>query len=106
METLTSANHGKDRDTTARSPQHPGIEQALGHAADSADRHFDGPSTKFDHQLQRMRLQLEELEAAFAQKAGRAARAADRTAHTHPYGAMGFAATIGLLAGVLLARRD
>jgi len=38
-------------------------------------------------------------------KAREAARVADSAVHTHPYAAIGVAAAVGLLLGVVLARR-
>jgi ElaB/YqjD/DUF883 family membrane-anchored ribosome-binding protein len=43
--------------------------------------------------------------AATGNKARQAARAADRTVHAHPYGAIGLAAAVGALVGFLAARR-
>jgi len=52
-----------------------------------------------------MRSQLDELEDSAIHKARHAARATDRTVHSHPYGAMGIAAAAGLLIGFLAATR-
>lgn len=80
-------------------------EQLLHSAADSGDQHFDAIRAKFETQLKRMRLQLEELEENAVHKARHAARATDQAVHEHPYSAMGVAAAVGLLIGVLVARR-
>ncbi len=74
-------------------------------AADSTDEKFDQARVRLEHQLRRMRLQLEELEGEAMHRAGRAARRANETMHAHPYGAMGAAAAAGVLIGVLLSRR-
>jgi ElaB/YqjD/DUF883 family membrane-anchored ribosome-binding protein len=80
-------------------------EQRLHGAAESGDRKLDAMRVKFQHQLERMRLQLDEMEQATGNKARQAARAADRTVHAHPYGAIGLAAAVGALVGFLAARR-
>ena len=80
-------------------------EQLLKNAAGSGDAQFDALRERFDQQLRRMRLQLEDLEHDAVHKAREAARAADAAVHTHPYAAIGVAAAVGLLLGVVLARR-
>ena len=80
-------------------------EHLLRNAAESGGEKVDAMRATFEHQLRRMRVQLDELEDTAMHKARQAARAADQTVHMHPYGAMGLAATIGVLAGLLLARR-
>lgn len=58
--------------------------------------------------LRRARLQLDELEEAAVHRARQAARAVDDQVHEHPYAAIGIAAAVGALAGLLVAltRRD
>lgn len=80
-------------------------EHLLHDAVDSGDAKFDAMRQQFGQHLKRLRIQLDDLEDSAAYKARRAARAADETVHAHPYGAMGLAATVGLLIGVLVARR-
>lgn len=80
-------------------------EQMLHNAADSGDQHLDAIRVKFEAQLKHMRQQLEELEESAVHKARQAARATDQAVHAHPYSAMGVAAAVGVLVGVLVARR-
>lgn len=58
--------------------------------------------------LRRARLQLDELEEAAIHRARHAARVVDDQVHEHPYAAIGIAAAVGALAGLLVAlsRRD
>ncbi len=80
-------------------------EQLLRHAADSGDQRLEAVRARFDTQVKRMRMQLDDLENTASHKARQAAHAADHAVHSHPYGAMGAAAAIALLIGVLVARR-
>ncbi|MEW6707475.1 MAG: DUF883 domain-containing protein [Pseudomonadota bacterium] len=80
-------------------------DQMLKTAADAGDQKFDQARLKLEHQLRSLRLQLDELEENATYRAREAARRADATVHSHPYGAMGVAAAAGLLIGVLLGRR-
>ncbi|MGM9489190.1 DUF883 family protein [Ideonella sp. YS5] len=74
-------------------------------AARSGDEAFDSMRDQFTDQVQQMRSQLDQLEETAVYRARRAARAADHSVHEHPYGAMGVAAAVGLLVGVLIGRR-
>jgi ElaB/YqjD/DUF883 family membrane-anchored ribosome-binding protein len=80
-------------------------DQFLKSAAQSGDAKFDAVRGRFASQLRHMRLQLDELEDNAIYKARRAARNTDLAIQTHPYGAMGVAAAVGLLIGFLAARR-
>jgi ElaB/YqjD/DUF883 family membrane-anchored ribosome-binding protein len=80
-------------------------DKLLNHAAHSGDEAFDTLRNKFSDQVREMRSQLDEMEETAVYRARRAARAADHTVHEHPYGAMGVAAAVGLLVGLLVARR-
>lgn len=80
-------------------------EQLLRTAADSGDQKLEALRQNFEQQLRRMRAQLDEAEETTMRRAREAARATDHAVHTHPYGAMGLAAAVGLLVGTLIARR-
>ena len=56
-------------------------------------------------EVARLRLQLGELEAVAETKVRAAARQTDQAVHSHPYAAMGMAATVGVLLGFVLGRR-
>jgi ElaB/YqjD/DUF883 family membrane-anchored ribosome-binding protein len=80
-------------------------ERLVRNAADSGDQRLDAMRGKFEHQLKRMRLQLDELEDTAAHSARQAARAANQAVQAHPYRAIGIAAAAGALIGLLFARR-
>jgi len=109
MNTSTaSATHSADtRDRVAASLRHmvDEADQLLKAAADAGDEKFDQARLRLEHQLRSLRLQLDELEDKAVYRARQAARRADETVHSHPYGAMGVAAAAALLIGVLLGRR-
>lgn len=107
MDTTATHANGSTRDHLAASLRHmvDEADQLLKSAADSGDRTLDQARMQLEHQLRSLRLQLDELEDKALHRARQAARRADETVHAHPYGAMGAAAAVGLLVGVLLGRR-
>lgn len=80
-------------------------QQTLRDAAETGDARLDAMRHRFEAQLRRMRMQLDDLEEAAVHRARHAARSADLAVHNHPYSAMGAAAALGLLVGLLVARR-
>lgn len=80
-------------------------DRALKSAARTGDEKFDAARDQFVDQVRQIRSQLDEVEDTAAYRARRAARAADRSLHEHPYSAIGIAAAAGLLIGFLAARR-
>jgi len=80
-------------------------DQLLRSAAQGGDEKLDAVRSRIVDQVRQMRAQLDDLEEATSYKARRAARATDRAVHTHPYGAIGIAAAVGLLIGFLAAQR-
>lgn len=107
MDAMTKAAEAAGNSRLASSLRHmvDEAEQLLRGAVDSGDEKLDAMRLQFSQQLKRLRSQLDELEDTAAHKARQAARAADQTVHAHPYGAMGVAAAVGLLIGLLVARR-
>jgi ElaB/YqjD/DUF883 family membrane-anchored ribosome-binding protein len=77
----------------------------LATAAETGDSKFNELRDRLATQVEQMRSQIDELEGRAADKARLAVRATDEAVHTHPYGAMGIAAAVGLLVGFLAARR-
>lgn len=69
------------------------------------DRRLDDARIRIEHQLRKLRLQLDELEDRAVYRARHAARSADQAVHAHPYRAAGIGAAAGLLLGLLLSRR-
>lgn len=83
----------EEADEMLRSAQRGGGEQ------------FAAVRDKLTAQLKRLREELAELEDDAMIKARHAARVTDHAVHEHPYTAMGIAGGIGVLLGMLLARR-
>jgi len=73
--------------------------------AQSGDAQLDALRTRFADQMQRIRQQLDGLEDRTLAKAREAAKAADEAVHAHPYTAIGIAAAVGALVGLLVSRR-
>ena len=80
-------------------------EQLLRHAGRDAGREFDAARARLEDSLHAGKARLEAAEHAVADGARRAGRAADGYVHHNPWLAIGVAAGVGLLAGLLAARR-
>ncbi|URI05775.1 DUF883 family protein [Aquincola tertiaricarbonis] len=90
------------------------ITEGLRHAVDDADALIKSGLKQGDEQvqalrdrlasrLQHSREQLQMLEEEAMLRARSAARAVDTQVHAHPYAAIGVAAAVGVLAGLLVA---
>ncbi len=82
-----------------------GADQLLAKAERSGSEQFVAARAKFESQLHRAKDELLRLEESAIDNAKRAARATDEAVHEHPYAAMGLAAGVGLLLGMLITRR-
>jgi len=80
-------------------------EALLASAARTGDDRIDAVRERLAAQVRDMHAQLQQLEDDALHQARRAARNADHAVRSHPYGAMGAAAALGLLVGFLAARR-
>ena len=80
-------------------------EQLLKNAQRTGSEQFDAARDKFEATLRSAKEDLTSLEEAAIYNAKRAARTADHAVHEHPYTAMGITAGIGVLIGMLIARR-
>jgi ElaB/YqjD/DUF883 family membrane-anchored ribosome-binding protein len=80
-------------------------EHLLKNAQRSGSEQFNAARDKFEAQLRSAKAELSQLEETAVYNARRAARATDQAVHAHPYTAMGIAAGIGLLIGMLIVRR-
>ena len=80
-------------------------DQLIKSAGAAGDEKFEEVRGRIEQQLRDLRTQLDELEESALDRARQAARQADEAVHLHPYSAMGIAAAIGLLIGVLIPRR-
>jgi ElaB/YqjD/DUF883 family membrane-anchored ribosome-binding protein len=105
-----------DSTTTPAKPAEDRVSQHLRTLADEAeallkstaragDEKFDAARERLHGELLHLRTRLADLEATAGANVKRAAHRADETVHAHPYAAMGTAAAVGLLLGVLLSRR-
>lgn len=98
---------GRERDRLAQDLHRlvGDAERFLANAADSGDAQLDALRERLGRQVEEIRTQLDAFEDRAAEQARAAVRATDAAVRDHPYGAMGIAAAIGLLVGVLVARR-
>ena len=76
-------------------------EQFLDVATYTGDQKLDAAREKFVKNLRGMRAQLEDLEDDAMHGARRAARTAGRAVQEHPYSAIGVAAGVVVLVGIL-----
>lgn len=60
---------------------------------------------KINDSLQRAKIRLEEAEEAVVERTKAVARATDNYVHEHPWQAVGIAAGVGFLLGLLVGRR-
>ena len=74
-------------------------------ASETGDRARDLRS-QVETKLLHAKLRLQELEGEAVDRAKVAARATDDYVHEHPWQAVGIAAAVGLVAGLLLNRRS
>lgn len=80
-------------------------ETLLKSAGESASHEYASLLRRAEEKLRRAKDELCRLEETALLNAKHAARATDRAVHEHPYAAMGVAAGVGLLLGLLIARR-
>jgi ElaB/YqjD/DUF883 family membrane-anchored ribosome-binding protein len=80
-------------------------EHLLRNAQRSGSEEFNAARDKFEARLKQARDELESLQESAIYNAKRAARATDHAVHEHPYAAMGLAAGVGVLLGMLISRR-
>ena len=107
MDTPTTTPENSVRDNLAQSLKQivSEAEVLLKTAQRTGNEQFNAARDKFEGQLRNAKADLERLEDAASYQARRAARATDEAVHEHPYTAMGLAAGVGLLIGMLVARR-
>lgn len=110
METTTSPVSTADqsaRDRLAHSLQQmvDEAEHLLKNAQRTGSEQFNAARDKFESQLRSAKAELSHLEQTALDNAKRAVHATDHAVHQHPYTAMGVAAGIGVLVGMLVARR-
>lgn len=97
-------------DTTSAASQSLGkivgeAESLLDKAGEIGTKEYNSAIKKAAEQLRRAQAEFIRLEEAAVDRAKAAARVTDNAVHEHPYTAVGVAAAIGLLLGVLISRR-
>jgi ElaB/YqjD/DUF883 family membrane-anchored ribosome-binding protein len=80
-------------------------ETLLKGAGAAAGHEYANLLKRAQEKLIRAKDELQRLEESALANAKHAAKVTDRAVHEHPYAAMGVAAGIGLLLGLLIARR-
>jgi ElaB/YqjD/DUF883 family membrane-anchored ribosome-binding protein len=80
-------------------------EDLLRHAATDAGDGYDEARARLERSLKAARAELESMEKAVMEGTRRAAHATDGYVHNHPWESIGIGAGVGLLLGMLIARR-
>lgn len=80
-------------------------EELLRHAARDAGDGYNEARARLEQSLKAARTELEMLEKTVLDGTRRAARATDGYVHNHPWESIGIGAGVGLLLGMLIARR-
>ncbi len=80
-------------------------EELLRATASQAGEKASAAREKIEDSLHRAKVKLAEAEALMIDKTKQAARATDEYVHEHPWKAVGVAAGIGLIVGLLIGRR-
>jgi ElaB/YqjD/DUF883 family membrane-anchored ribosome-binding protein len=98
-------HHSQERITRELRDLVENAEELLRHAARDAGSEFTAARERLEKGLKAARSRLAAAEQAMLDDIGTAARATDDYVHQNPWTAIGVGAGVGLLAGVLLARR-
>jgi ElaB/YqjD/DUF883 family membrane-anchored ribosome-binding protein len=80
-------------------------EALLRDAARGTGEGFDEARGRLEQAVKTARIELQAMQEAVTDGAKRAARATDGYVHEHPWESIGIGAGIGLLVGMLIARR-
>jgi ElaB/YqjD/DUF883 family membrane-anchored ribosome-binding protein len=107
MDPTTTATAEESRERLAQGLQQM-VDEAnhlLKDAKRAGGDQFSAVRDRFETQLQRAKAELRRLEGEAVDRTKRAAAATDHAVHEHPYTAMGIAAGVGLLIGMLISRR-
>jgi ElaB/YqjD/DUF883 family membrane-anchored ribosome-binding protein len=80
-------------------------EELLRHAARDAGEGYSEARARLEESLKTARAELDTLEEAAVENARRAGRATDSYVRNHPWESIGIGAGVGLLIGMLVARR-
>jgi ElaB/YqjD/DUF883 family membrane-anchored ribosome-binding protein len=80
-------------------------EDLLRATANAAGEKVSAARTKMEDSLRTARVKVAQAQEAMVDKAKAAAQATDDYVHAHPWKAVGLAAAIGVIVGMLIARR-
>lgn len=80
-------------------------EELLKATAGAAGERIGAARTRAEETLKAAKAKLSSLDDELIGRAKDAARTTDEYVHEHPWGAVGVAAVVGLVAGVLISRR-
>lgn len=107
MDATTTASDAsvRERLTASLKDMVDDADQLLAKTERAGSEQFRAAREKFESQLSRAKDELRRLEISAIDSAKRAAHATDEAVHEHPYTAMGLAAGVGLLIGMLISRR-
>jgi ElaB/YqjD/DUF883 family membrane-anchored ribosome-binding protein len=81
------------------------VEELLKATAGQTGEQLSGARARVSESLHHMKGQLESAERAAVAQVKRTATEVDQYAHTHPWQAVGIAAGVGFLIGVVVAKR-
>lgn len=80
-------------------------EELLRHAAHDAGQGYHDARERLEQSLRTARRELDSMEQALLEGARHAGRATDDYVHGHPWESIGIGTGVGLLVGMLIARR-
>lgn len=80
-------------------------EALLRHAAKDAGKSYDDARSRLERSLKTARTELEGIEQSIADSARQAGKATDAFVHRNPWPSIGAGACVGVLLGMLIARR-
>jgi ElaB/YqjD/DUF883 family membrane-anchored ribosome-binding protein len=80
-------------------------EELLRATASQAGDKVSAAREKIQDSLHQAKVKLAEVEDVLIDRSKEAARATDEYVHDHPWGAVGIAAAVGLVIGLLISRR-
>jgi ElaB/YqjD/DUF883 family membrane-anchored ribosome-binding protein len=107
MDDATTQSLADDRKRLARDLKTvlDDAEELLRHAARDAGDGYNEARARLEQSLKAARGELEEIEKALMDRARHAGHATDSYVREHPWESVGIGAGIGLLLGMLIARR-
>lgn len=105
MDTLATGTASRERLVADAKVVLDDVEALLKQAASASGQQAQELRDRASEALRRARGKLHEAQVAVTENAKAAARATDDWVHEHPWGAIGVAAGVGFLVGLLVSRR-